>query len=79
MVLSTRTKECRLKYMEMGKIFAIVSLLTKFIPLQCFTMAQYIALKGEMEDRTRAFLSIWKDIDQGIHYLMRKTPNIFCF
>ena len=32
-----------------------------------------------MEGRIRVFLSIWKAKDQGIRYLMRKAPNIFCF
>ena len=32
-----------------------------------------------MKGRIEAFPSIWKFKDQAIYYLMRKTPNIFCF
>ena len=65
--------------MEMGKFFTIVSSLTKFLFLQCFLMAQYIALKWEMEGRIRVLPSIWNAKDKGIHYLIGKNPNIFCF
>ena len=79
MVLSTRTKGCRLKYMVMGKTFVKVFLLSKFLLLQYFTMDHYISLKWEMHGRIRSFPGIWNSNDQGIHYLMRKTPNIFLF
>ena len=79
MVLSTRKNGCRLKNMAMRKKFSLVCLLSKFILLQCFTMDQYIAHKWEMEGRIRTFPSIWKGKDQVIHYLIRKTPNIFLF
>ena len=73
-----RTKGCILKHTRMGKNSAIISLLSKFLLLQCFTIAKYISLKWEMEGRIRAFPSIWKAKDQAIRYLMRKTP-IFVF
>ena len=40
-----------------GEIFSIVSLISNFLLLQCFTMAQYIALEWEMEDRIKTFSS----------------------
>ena len=77
MVLSTRTKGCRLKYMTMETFFVIVSLLSKFLPpLMLHDGSIYIPQMGN-EGRIGAFLNIWKDKDQGIHYLMRKTLNIF--
>ena len=62
-----------------GKKNSIVSLLSKFLLPQYFTMSQYIALKWGMEGRIRLFLGIWKAKDQGICHLMRITPNIFRF
>ena len=79
LMASSRTKGCRLKHTRMGQNFVLISLLYKILLLQCFTIAQYIAPQQEMKGRIRAFPSIWKAKDQFIHFLMRKTPNIFYF
>ena len=41
-----------------GENFVVVSLLSKFLLLQSFAMAQYISLKWEMEGLIKAFLGI---------------------
>ena len=82
--MNTKSSTNKVKAME-NQVYgnrkknSTISLLSKFILLQCFTMAQYISLKWEMEGRIRAFSGIWKAKDQAIRYLMRKTPSNFLF
>ena len=79
LMVASRTKGCRIKHIRIGHILAIIYLLSKFLLLQCFIVAQYISPQWEVKGWIRPFPNIWKDKDQVIRYLMGKNPNIFIF
>ena len=75
LMASSMIKRCRIKHTRRGEIFTIISLLSKILLLQCFTIAQYISPQWEVKVRIKVFPDIWKAKHQFIHYLMGKTPN----